>query len=713
MAYTSRAIIASAVSGAAHHDEAPSRYGPTCYADFCHAAWHRLQPATPFDIMVKFCPILTIPLGDLAFVLPAASAASTAATSSGRPLGFASTVHTAADSDEEEDQAISGRQSQQSVARSHGIAVLAHSLASIAAALGVRPEAFCLGPAAVAVGKSLSFVASSDAPPAAFVLVDRGVDLTTPLLHSDMLMQKGWDRLRCAAGGAAGDGRSSNDENHGNIGNSTTSTNSTICTWEDEDEMGLRNQWEFDPPAHVPVPMPSIIQTSIRDPTISVSSTNESVLPNFLPGSLFHPSDPHTTSQLGFLLTRPGKDGAMFVRKWLREAARKEGIPAAALRSKPGAIGAAELRALASAISASPAAAQRNSSLLQLAEAASLALEEAPAASWDALSREEKLIIMACAEGPESACEQLVDVLGSTAKGGLIQLPQAVGLLLIAYQILPEHLPWYASGGHGRQNIAPFSGEHESRLCRALADAILACSTRWSGAAEPESAAKSDAPWLPGPLLERLAAGAGAVEDAGERRAVLLEIKDAVQEVLARLRELSQLRQAAKGRVSRGSTTAGGGLGEEEDSSYSDFRPVEGTSSSVLVRLAGAIADRAEVPGLKHANTSIAGLLKSSLGRFGLQKQPRPGEYPLVVLFVIGGVSIAEIHEVLACVDAKAVAVGAAAAAAAQQQVESSGFGSGLGEPGLGMKMPPPKVIVGGTALLQPREVVARALCHS
>lgn len=685
MAYTSRALIACAVSEAAHHDEAPSQYSPTCYADFCSAAWHQLQPRATFDIMVKCCPILTIPLGDLAFVLPAASAASTAATSSGRPLGYVPIVHTAADSDDDE-EAIPGRHSQQGIEKSHGVAVLAHALASIAAALGVRPEAFCLGPAAVAVGKSLSFVASSDAAPAAFILVDRGVDLAAPLHHADILMERSWDLLRSAA-----------EEGNG---------------WDDKEQVGSHNDWGFNPPVHVPIAMPSpapSATTSEKNGHSQSAKESFKISPSFLPGSLFHPSDPQTTSQLGFLLTRPGKDAAMFVRKWLREAARKEGVPAATLpRSRPGAVGAAELRALASALAAFPAVAQRTSPLLQLAEAAAAALEEGPAATWDALSREEKILydLMEHDEGPEHACEQLVDLLATAARGGLVDLPQAVGLMIIAYQILPEHLPWYASRG-GAHGIAPFAPEHEARLRGALSDAVLACSARWSTAAEPEIAAQRDAPWLPQPLLERLAAGEGAVEDAGQRRAVHLEVKDAAGEVLARLRELSQLRQTAKGRKPRSSSGVGGGPGEDEEYAYSESRPADGSSRpSVLLRLAGAVADRAEIPGLKHASTSLAGLLKSGLGRFGLQRQPRPGEYPVVVIFVIGGVSLGEIHDVLSCVDAKAVAAGAAAAA------QPAG-NSGLGDGGVSVRMPPPKVIVGGTVLLQPREVVARALART
>ena len=49
--------------------------------------------------------------------------------------------------------------------------------------------------------------------------------------------------------------------------------------------------------------------------------------------------------------------------------------------------------------------------------------------------------------------------------------------------------------------------------------------------------------------------------------------------------------------------------------------------------------------GLYHANASIRGLLKSGLGRMGLlQKQPHPADHKVVILFVVGGISMAEVR---------------------------------------------------------------------
>ncbi len=55
-----------------------------------------------------------------------------------------------------------------------------------------------------------------------------------------------------------------------------------------------------------------------------------------LQGSLYAPSDAQMGQWREFLVTRQGKDAALFLRKWLREALRKAGIQTM-MRFKAGA----------------------------------------------------------------------------------------------------------------------------------------------------------------------------------------------------------------------------------------------------------------------------------------------------------------------------------------------------------------------------------------
>lgn len=99
------------------------------------------------------------------------------------------------------------------------------------------------------------------------------------------------------------------------------------------------------------------------------------------------------------------------------------------------------------------------------------------------------------------------------------------------------------------------------------------------------------------------------------------------------------------------------------------------------------------LPDLAAGATSLTGLLRSGLGRFGLQAGPKPSDCPTVLLFVIGGVSISELHEVQQAVDERAAQVTQAAQVAAAAAASGGGGGGG--------PRMPPRVLVGGTALLR------------
>lgn len=63
---------------------------------------------------------------------------------------------------------------------------------------------------------------------------------------------------------------------------------------------------------------------------------------------------------------------------------------------------------------------------------------------------------------------------------------------------------------------------------------------------------------------------------------------------------------------------------------------------------AGAVLQHQPIPGLYHASASLRGLLKSGLGRIGLlqPKQPHPSDHRRVIVFVLGGICMAELRSV-------------------------------------------------------------------
>ena len=50
-------------------------------------------------------------------------------------------------------------------------------------------------------------------------------------------------------------------------------------------------------------------------------------------------------------------------------------------------------------------------------------------------------------------------------------------------------------------------------------------------------------------------------------------------------------------------------------------------------------------PQLTHVPSSLGGLLKSGFGLLGLQARPKPGDHPLALLFLVGGLSAGELRD--------------------------------------------------------------------
>lgn len=179
--YTRRITVFCAHSENAHHDEAPSVYSPSCYSDLAHRLTTTIHAAhnNNTTVAVKFLPMPCIPIGEAAFVFPAACNAAVTACAHGFTLGYSGRD---IDDPEDNENEYAGNISsgnpksedflfrkhnvpsagQEPTHRkgkapvlNHGVSVVAHALAHLAAELGVRPETFCIGPAAKAVGTSL------------------------------------------------------------------------------------------------------------------------------------------------------------------------------------------------------------------------------------------------------------------------------------------------------------------------------------------------------------------------------------------------------------------------------------------------------------------------------------------------------------------------------------------------------------------------------
>ncbi|KAL4439460.1 hypothetical protein ABPG77_008789 [Micractinium sp. CCAP 211/92] len=720
--------VLCAASEAAHHDELPAAYGPHCYASI-HAAWQaqlnaaRLAAGTgPCSLAVLHCPLPLCPLSSAAFVLPAGSAAAALPRVGPLPAGYANSAAAATGNDSDDEQQAQQQQQQQQLGSrpgsrrtgsaagsasgarsssassppSSGLSLLAHALVDITAALGYRPEAFSLGPCSALVARQMAFVPApaGDAPPAALVIIDRLLDPVSPGLHPDLLVPRMFDALQPRSSGSGGGGAA--DE-----------------AAAAREEAGWPRGSLFAPAAtqlRMPGLDPPLAAASIGQPQPEAgsSSTTSYAGPergpwSLLPGSLQHVGDAQAERWLEFLLSRKGRDGPLFIRKWLREAARKENTPQLQRFKPGGSISAEELRSLADALRRqSPAAARRHAPLLQLAEAAAAALEGQHAERWEALQREERHLLFACAESSKAAAAHLADLCRLAGQPGLLGLPDVEQLLLAAHCWLPAFLPWFAAGEDG--NL--FKPQEEAQLVQALVDAVMTgggCNRHASNTAASAAAgaAGHDERSSCGGLLEQLGArvalarakagaaaaggdGAGQAEDvaAEELQALRLEARDAAEALLHRCRQVAALRRSLLKQPER--------LGR-----LAEAGPDGSPRTVPLLRrvVEHILADR-PLHDLRAGATSLSGLLRTGLGRFGLQAGPKPSDCGAVVLFVLGGIAPGELHEVMQAVDERAAQAASSAASA------SGGGASGAAPP-----KPPPRILVGASTLLRPSDL--------
>jgi hypothetical protein len=281
--------------------------------------------------------------------------------------------------------------------------------------------------------------------------------------------------------------------------------------------------------------------------------------------------------------------------------------------------------------------------------------------------------------------------------GAPLGLSDVVLLVLMAYCLLPDFLPWFSGGDSGSQAFQP---QQEQQLQEALVSAVMASSSSISSTL-PRAQAGPD--WLLEKLAARVAAakqqpsppagGSGSIDEQEQEllQGLRLEARDAVEALLGRLRELSafrrsQLKQlkslAAAGQDGAPRPTpllrqiVGAALAAHAAHSYSPLlqptvlleQQMSGStlchaellpsawlpgiiSSFPLLRLpscrhlccppAETILRDQPLPDLHAGATSLSGLLRSGLGRFGLQAGPKPSDCSTVILFVLGGISMA------------------------------------------------------------------------
>ena len=631
------------------------------------------------------------PIASTIFTLPPASAAASFPRALGLPAGWSPVK----DIEEQEK-----RDGESSSSEYHGAALLAHTLSHVAASMGCRVEGFTLGPFSKLIGRALAFVpppppslthaAAAPEQSAALILVDRAMDLVSPLFYEDVLVQK-MLYITASIGEEEGEGG------------------------------GSDAPWSI-------ASMPELYQSYIKvddeeEEDSSIHTTTHSVLPF----TVMHPHDAEATKHLEFLLmTRKGKDAPLFIRKWLKEALRREGLQPG-IKLKPGsAVAEGELAMLASPLLQlhAPSVIGRNLSLLQLALTADQAIvtgdenhlhgSRCTAARsmikrYNAVATEQKHCLLSCSESSSAVVSFFLDLipLVTTNSNTLLTMEDVFSLILMAHTIRPDFVPGLGPAGDNNNyyyNEGAFSADEEAQILHCIVDHLTRDNSDSDGKAIQRGTILSpvaSASVLCHPegdvvlrqyihsLADLLFQSSSSSSSSSSPPSHLssevlkLQMRDIVSDILTRLRHLAAFHHRSGSLKELQRTTRI----SHQDGSISSFPLLE------------QLTERALTPGevigdLTPAAASLAGLLKTGLGRFaGIYKaQPKPSAHDVVMIFVVGGASVGEMHRVMQ-----------AASAVQQQQQVSGGGGKGEAQEGKNGGGHPPKkkrFIFGCTRLL-------------
>ena len=317
--------------------------------------------------------------------------------------------------------------------------------------------------------------------------------------------------------------------------------------------------------------------------------------------SLFHPGDVGTSSgYVEFLTSKSQREAALFVRKWLKESIRQSSLKFTG-RLKPGAVSAEDIEALCRVLLDDPAARVRHASLIQISSIVCRCLRGGSA--WDELAKAEQVARLSAEDGPDSLSGLILDELDASRRG-LIPVFDVVRHLMMGSYWMKM------AGAGGTRSPVPSDGRDP------FADPGSAPSVPSSGT--------YTCPTLVIPEVQRSAIAEALAAASSARRG---------QEELPWIPER---------------TPADSDLLEVSRIAVDTVCNLPAHPG--IAHMVDDILHKRPIATMKHVGTSIAGLLKSGLGRIGLQHHS-PGEYETIVLFVLGGISAAELADIRAVVD--------------------------------------------------------------
>ncbi|KAF5833671.1 hypothetical protein DUNSADRAFT_9942 [Dunaliella salina] len=587
------------------------------------------QPPNPLSVEVRALPLCICALDRSSFVLPAKGAAAMQARVGGTAAGFARPQTSGSDlagdghEDDREDEGQIGEGASNNGSGSGGLSLLAHELVGLAAQLGMQLETFSVGVVSHQLALEVCNLPSPSplpldlpgrpTPTLGLVLVDRSLDVATPCMHQENLWEMMLGMLPREASTPAA------SSHLGGGGGPGKRRHRSKAAWRP-----VTPCVELPEAAPLQCPLPAHFDTTQHPHIHSSQQTQEQQQrPHFYGAEVLCPCDKQAVARLEQVAAKRSKDAAVLVRKWLKQALSTEKLhPNAALRQR---------------------------SIATLGMACAHAMTGEGCARWEAMaSLERQLLQMLLTVGEEggssSAVLVLIDALHTAQAGkGSLHVTDVVQLLPFVYSLTPD----VQRNSNSREQVpkGPFSHEDEAQLRLAVLQALKQAMQQQQQQQRGHHCVQQPA----GPTLQ-------GTSSSGSRESAFDELLPGVGDegsLEARLdaffRRLHWIAQAR------------GQLQELRQVTVTDmFADNAGSVLPLLRQLVRRLAQGDPVADIVQASSgSLKTLLTKGLGRFGLDagllgavagavapRAARVSECTAVLIFVVGGISPAEIREV-------------------------------------------------------------------
>lgn len=349
--------------------------------------------------------------------------------------------------------------------------------------------------------------------------------------------------------------------------------------------------------------------------------------PEILSGCFVSSENFRGTPYLEAILDRKTKDGAVLIKKWLQETMRKESVVVNG-KIRPGVPSKLELESIIKALAKSQSCLLKNRGILQLAAAATVALEELNSTRWDAFLSAEKTLRASAEDTTQGLAAQIVDLINKSvlvgkleSSKGVLSFQDSLLLTITGYILAGDNFP--TSGPDG-----PFSWQEEHFMKEAIIDAIL------------ENPVDERLKFLHG-LIEELETNRERIRLKGSKETSSSKLKeddfddqweswgDEDADINTNNEEVyddMQLKLELRDRVDSlfktlhklSSSKTRNLLLKETLNSENMLHGDQYANKGVLYKLLARILNKHDLPSLEYHSSTMGRLFKSGFGRFGL-----------------------------------------------------------------------------------------------